>query len=79
MVMKWLKYSAMWAMMVVDNNEVLKCLKHRIIIEWWLYNFMKGNATIIYKNGIEMVEIMLNNKVVLKWQKKSDFTVISLK
>ena len=31
-----------------------------------IYKFMKGNVTIIYKNGIEMVEIMLNNEMVLK-------------
>ena len=26
------KYIATWAMMVVDNNEVLKCLKYRTIM-----------------------------------------------
>ena len=44
-----------------------------------IYKFMKGNAIIIYKNGIKMVEIMLNNEMVLKWHKKLDFTVIALK
>ena len=31
-----------------------------------MYKFVIENVTIIYKNGIEMVEFMLNNKMVLK-------------
>ena len=29
------------------------------------------------KNGIKMVESMLNNEMVLKWHKKLDFTEIA--
>ena len=31
-----------------------------------MYKFMIENVTIIYKNGIAMVEFMLNNEMVLE-------------
>ena len=31
-----------------------------------IYKFMKENVAIIYKNGIEMVDFMPNNEMVLE-------------